>query len=398
MLGRVNVLNPENDKVFYESYYIVDASFFNLFDFPVLHGHIKTALSNPQSVVLTKETAIKIFGTPDVVGKTITTDRDSLPFKITSVITVPGNSHLQFNILFSEATFYRSQNFMDFFNNDWSSNSFVTYLLLKKQNPQQTALAINKLVQSNRDRNLEGKNSFDLQPLEKIHFYSAGLEGNTDKPGNIMHMWVFGMVALFVLLIASINYMNLSTAGFAARSKEIAVRKVAGATMQNLVKQFLAEASLLTMMALLISLAIVKLLLSRFNAFTEKQISFGFNTDYRIWLGVIGIAIFVGLISGIYPAFFQSRLKPFVLLKNKTNIGKGSLSIRRALVVFQFALSIIMIVATSVVYQQLKYVDTADMGFNKEQLVVVDINSGRVRRGAETIKTEFRKLSGVKKC
>jgi putative ABC transport system permease protein len=136
--------------------------------------------------------------------------------------------------------------------------------------------------------------------------------------------------------------------------------------------------------------------LPAFNAFTEKDLKLGLHTDYRIWIGVVLTAVLVGLLSGMYPAFFQSKLKPYLLLKNKINVGKGNLSVRRVLVVFQFSLSIIMSVATMVVYQQLKYVNTADMGFNKEQLLVVDINSGRVRRSAETIKTEFSKIPGVR--
>jgi putative ABC transport system permease protein len=285
---------------------------------------------------------------------------------------------------------------MNFMNSDWSSNTFVTYLQLKNTGSKQTASKITQLVKNNRKDEAKAASSFMLQPLKDIHFNSANMEGNTDSAGNKMHMYVFAIVALFVLLIACINYMNLTTARFAGRSKEIAVRKVAGASQNNLIKQFLTEASLLTVIALILSLILVKLSLPRFNAFTEKTLSFGWNTDYRIWIGILLTTILVGFISGTYPAFFQSKLKPYLLLKNKINMGKGNLSIRRFLVVFQFSLSIIMIIATIVVYQQLKFVDKTDMGFNKEQLLVVDINSGTVRRSAETIKTEFGKIPGIK--
>jgi len=395
MLGRVNVTNTENTNVFYESYFLADESFLNIFGFPLVEGDARTALKNPNSVVITDEMAKKIFGKENVVGKTISTEGDSTPYKITAVITIPENSHLKFNLLFSESTLFSSQQFRDFYNTDWSSNTFVTYLLLKNGIEGQTASKLNQLVKSKRQNNEAGTTNFHLQPLKDIHFYSGGIEGNIGG-GNINHIYVFGIVALFVLIIACINYMNLTTARFAGRSKEIAVRKVAGATKGNLIKQFLTEASLLTLIALVLALGIVKLFLPQFNAFAEKDLSFGWNTDYRIWLIVILTAVFVGLISGLYPAFFQSRLKPYLLLKSKVNIGKRNLSIRKGLVVFQFSLSIIMIIATIVVYQQMKYVDTADMGFNKEQLLVVDINSGAVRRSAETIKTEFSKIPGVK--
>ena len=395
MFGRSNISNTENASVFYESYFLADSSFFKIFDFPVADGNTSSALNAPHSVVLSDKAAIKIFGRKNVAGKTLMADRDSIPYNITAVVSIPDNSHLKFDLLFSESTLYSSERYMEFMNNDWSSNTFVTYLLLKNKGSNQAASKIGQLVKNNRKEEKGLASSFELQPLKDIHFYSADIEG-ADKAGNIMHMYVFAIVALFVLLIACINYMNLTTAKFAGRSKEIAVRKVAGASKNNLITQFLTEASLLTFLSLLFSIILVKLILPHFNEFTEKSLAFGFNTDYRIWIGVLLTTIIVGLISGTYPAFFQSELKPYLLLKNKINIGKGNLSIRRFLVVFQFSLSIIMIIATVVVYQQLKYVDTADMGFNKEQLVVVDINSGAVRRSAETIKTEFGKIPGIK--
>jgi putative ABC transport system permease protein len=396
MVGRANISNEENEKVFYESFYLADASFFKVFDFPLLYGSKTNALSAPHTVVLTDETAEKLFGQKDAVGKVIHTDRDSVPYKVTAVIHVPKNSHLQFNLLFSESTLYASTDFMEFFNNDWSSNTFVTYLQLKSGQKEATARKLDALVKQHRQEDKNWVSKFYLQPLKDIHFYSEGLEGNMDKLGNITHIYVFGLVAFFVLLIACINYMNLTTARFSSRSKEIAVRKVAGASRKNLIKQFLTEASLMTVIALLLALIIVKMVLPSFNAFTEKKLTLGWYTDYQVWVLVLLSAILVGMLSGIYPAFFQARLKPFLLLKNKIDVGKGTLSVRRALVVFQFSLSIIMIVATLIVFQQMKFVDRKDMGFSKEQLLVVDINSGLVRREAETIKTEFSKIPAVK--
>ena len=396
MLGRVNISNDENENVFYESYYLADASFFQVFDFPVVAGNVSTALTDPHSAVLTKETAKKIFGTTDVVGKLIYSQGDSLPYKITSVITIPGNSHLQFNILFSESTLYASNQFMEFFNNDWASNSFVTYLLIPGKNEEQVASKITAMVTQRRTGEDGITSSFTLQPLKDIHFKSDGVEGDMGTKGNLVHMYVFGIVALFVLFIACINYINLTTAKLSSRSKEIAVRKVSGASRESLVKQFFTEAAILTVVALVLSVMTAQFLLPWFNSFTEKNLSLGLDTDYRIWMGVVLITILVSLIAGIYPALYQSGLKPNLLLKARIISGKGNLSIRKGLVVFQFALSIIMVVATIVVYGQLKYVDNADMGFDKEQLIVVDINSGEVRRSAETIKAEFRKIPSVK--
>ena len=392
--GRTNVWNDENKQVFYETFTYATASFFELFDFPVVQGN-RQALSAPHSVVVTEETALKYFGRKDVLGKTIRTEVDSLPFTITAVINIPGNSHIKFNLLFSEATFLSNAEYREDTRDDWTSNDYVTYVQLKEgQDAATTAGKIEKLVMQHRPGKDGRKSHFGLQPLKNIHFYPKGPAD--DKAGSsIRYLYVFGIVALFVLFIACINYMNLTTARFAGRSKEIAVRKVAGAGRQSLIVQFLAEALLITVIALLVALAAVQLLLPAFNNFTGKDLSLGFHTDYRIWLGVMAITGIAGLMAGIYPALFQSGLKPLLLLKNKLKLTQGHLSFRRVLVVFQFSISIIMIVATMVVFQQLRYIDSKDMGFNKEQLLVVDINSGRVRRSAATIKNEYSRLPAV---
>ncbi|MDB5013129.1 MAG: FtsX-like permease family protein [Daejeonella sp.] len=395
-LGRTNISTLENTNVFYEDFWISNPGFLTTFDFKLLQGNRNTALNEPHSVILTTETAEKLFGTTQVLGKVIKTDQDSVPFKITGVLqNFPTNSHLAFNLCFSESSL-TDPGFKQFVNADWSSNSFPTYLKLsKKANPHAVEARINQLVAANKKSNLNSKSSYLLQPIKDIHFYSNGIEGNLSESGNITYIYVFIIIAFFVLLIACINYMNLTTARFAKRAKEIAVRKVAGASRQNLTGQFLSEAFLVTVIALLLALIVVKVLLPSFNIFTEKQLTLGLQTDYRIWLGIVFIIVFVGIISGIYPALFQSRLRPLVLLKGKVNIGKGNLSLRRSLVVFQFAISITMIVATLVVYMQMQYVNKKDMGFNKDQLLVIDINSGNVRRSAETIKSEIAKLSNV---
>lgn len=396
MFGRVNVYNEAHTQAFYEFFNIGDEQFFNVFSFPVIGGNTASALKEPRSVVLTEESAMKLFGRTDIVGKPLQVETDSFQYKVTAVIRIPNNSHLQFNMIFSEASFYADEGFKRMISNDWASNNFVTYLHLKENtDAKQFESKLSSLVNSKRTAQ-QPKSDFDLQPLADIHFYSEGVEGTlANQQGNIMHMYVFGIVALFVLLIACINYMNLTTARFAGRSKEIAIRKVAGADQPVLIKQFLSEAFLVTIIAFILALGIVKLVLPEFNAFSAKKLVLDRSTDYRIWLGMIGTVIIAGLLSGLYPAFFQSRLKPYLLLKNKINLGKGNLSLRRTLVVVQFSLSIIMIIATVIVYQQIRYVGTKDMGFNREQLLVVDINSGAVRRAAETIKSEYGKIAGV---
>jgi len=396
-LSRTNVSTIENTNVFYEDFTVANQGFLTTFDFKLMQGDRRTALAAPHSVIVTEETAQKLFSTTDVLGKAIKVERDSTPFKITAVLkNFPVNSHLSFNLLFSESTL-NDDEFKKFVNTDWTSGAFTTYLSLKgKSDASKIERKINQSVAANHNEVTRAKSRYILQPVKDVHFYSNDIEGNSGRKGNVTTIYVFSIIAIFVLLIACINYMNLTTARFTNRAKEIGVRKVAGASRKNLVGQFLSEAFLITIIALSAALILVQIFLPAFNAFTEKQLSLGLQTDYRIWLGITVIIIVVGLLSGVYPAIFQSGSKPLMLLKSKISVGRGNLSIRRSLVVFQFALSIIMIIATIIVYMQMKYVNTKDMGFNKEQLLVIDINSGKIRSGAETIKTEFEKLPQVK--
>ncbi|WP_259015956.1 ABC transporter permease [Emticicia fluvialis] len=394
--GRSNIGTQENTNVFYEDLIFASNDFLQVLDFEVLSGDPKTALNAPFSVVLTEESAQKYFNSTNVIGKFIKVDRDTIPYTITAVLkNIPVNSHLSFNLLFSESSI-NNQRFKDFVSSDWSSDSFNTYLLLDpKADAGNLQAKLNQLVATKRDKTVKDKYTYSLQPLKDIHFYSADIEGQTSQ-GNLTHIYIFAVLAAFVLIIACINYMNLTTARFANRAREIGVRKTAGATKKNLISQFITEALIVTLIALCLSIFFVQILLPYFNPFTQKELSLGLGTDFRIWIGVGLIVVLASLMSGMYPALIQSGIKPIVLLKSKINVGKGNISVRRLLVVFQFSLSIIMIVATTIVYQQMKYVETKDMGFKKEQLLIVDINSGKVRKGAETIKSEFKKLSQVK--
>src|SRR4030095_15823875 len=300
IFGRVNVYGKDKTHPIYESYYVGSAGFFNVFSFPIVEGDLVNSWKDPHTIVLRDETAIKLFGSTNVVGKTVDVDGDSIPFKVAAVIRIPSNSHLQFNIMFSESTFMAEEQFRNEVNSDWGSNDFVSYLQLANGTDVNAfEKKLGSLVNSKRNQQ-QAKSEFHLQPLSAIHFYSAGLGGNPDaREGNIMHMYVFGIVALFVLLIACINYMNLTTARFAGRSKEIAVRKVAGADRQTLVKQFLSEAFLVTFIAFVLSLLLVKLVLPAFNAFADKKLELNQNTDYRIWIGLIATMLSAGLMLGL---------------------------------------------------------------------------------------------------
>ena len=281
-------------------------------------------------------------------------------------------------------------------NTDWNSGDFTTYFLLDtKADPKKVAAKIKGLVATNHQETATGETNFILQPLKDIHFYSNDIEGDTIIKGNLMYVYVFSAVSFFILLIACFNYINLTTATFNKRSKEIAVRKVTGASKNDLVKQFMSETFLITIISFLMALVLVEIILPYFNSFTGKHLTLGMETDYRIWYGLGALIVCVGFLAGFYPAVFQSGLSPLQLFKSRIIRVNTNFSLRKSLVVIQFTLSIIMIIATIIVYQQMEYVNNTDMGFKKDQLVVIDINSGKVRRAAQTIKTEFSKLSHV---
>ncbi len=380
------------EKVFHEDYIAANPGFFNVFSFPLIQGDRNSALKEPKSIVLTEETAKKFFNTADAVGKILYFDDDSIPYKITGVLqNFQANSSISFNLLVSEASV------QEHFTDDWTSGAFATYLLI---DPKTIIPALNNkldnLILSNHKSDPGEKSQVQLQALKAIHFYSNDIEGDSGKKGNISYVYVFLIVACFIIFIACINYMNLSTARFSNRGKEIAVRKVAGASRATLIEQFLTETLLVIIISVLFSLALVFFLLPAFNSFTGKNLTLNIHTDYRVWTGIFLTLVIVTLSAGLYPALFQSGLNPLALLKSKIRLGKGNISLRRSLVVFQFMISIVLIAATIIIYEQMQFVNNKDLGFDREKLVVIDINTGAIGRSAATVKAEFAKLSPIK--
>ena len=399
-------IRPGDSKeaVFHEDFTAANPGFLNVFSFPLLYGDRNSALTEPKSVILTEETAKKYFprdavqGTSNVVGKLLYFDNDSVPYRVTGVLkNFPVNSSISFNLLVSESSILGVPDARKHFGSDWTSGAFVTYFLVNK-NTDITALnkKLDNLIAANHTADAGVKNQVQLQALKDVHFYSNDIEGSSGKKGNIYYIYVFLIVACFIIFIACINYMNLSTARFTSRGKEIAVRKVAGASRATLIKQFLVEVMLVTILSVLISIALVNFILPAFNSFTEKHLTLGIHSDYRIWTGIFLMIVLVTLSAGLYPAVFQSGLNPLSLLKSKIHLGRGNISLRRSLVVFQFMISIVLIAATIIIYEQMQFVNSKDMGFDKEKLVVIDVNSGVVRRSTAAVKDEFAKIAHVK--
>jgi putative ABC transport system permease protein len=381
-----------------------DSTLFDVFTLPVVTGEIKNALTDPNSVVITKSTALKYFGTTDVVGKNIETDENkSTIYKITAVIQdIPHNAHFNFDFIFSMHNVqYPWGNFL--------SNNFQTYIVLRpgadyKAFEKNFTQVIDKYIlpQAKQYMNIKSMDEFakagnklnySLMPLTDIHLRSdrtAELGVN----GNIQYVYIFSAVALFVLLLACISFMNLSTARSVSRSKEVGIRKVMGSDKLSLIKQFLTESTLIAIIATAIALVMVRLCISWFNDLSGKQLLMAelFQIKYLVFL--IALPFLVGLLAGGYPAFYLSSFKPIAVLKGKLNAGFKKSSLRNVLVVFQFATSIFLIVGTIVVYRQLNYIQTKKLGFNKDQVLVIN-GTGALGNNTEAFKNEVLKLSGV---
>lgn len=393
--GRSNFGTTENDNKIYEAFTLTDQGFLELFDFRIAYGTKEKGLSEANTAVITRSTAMRLFGMADVVNKTIVRNGEQ-SFRITAVLEdFPPNSQIQGDMFFAMETFATAPWYREQLVNDWDDNQFPTYVLAR-QGTEKKALeeAIAVVVKPNLDKE-STTIGFSLQPLAEVHFYSADIQGGAAvRMGEISYLYIFGAVGIFILLIACINYVNLSTSLSVSRGKEVGVKKVAGATRFNLIRQFITESNLVSIIALLMALLLVNVLLPLFNSFTGKAVSMTLIWSPVVMTIIVAFILLVGTISGSYPAFYLSRFKPAQAIKGAALAKKGFL--RQGLVVFQFSLAISLILATLIAYQQLSFIRHKNLGFQQEQLVVLDINSGDVRRGFETIKTELAAIPDVK--
>ena len=386
------------DRRFYAgSYLVAGPQFFRVLDFTFLHGDPNTALNAPHSVVLTEAAAKKYFGDEDPMGKVLTVERfgDS---KVTGLIKdPPDNSHLQFSMVFSLTTLEAIPGWKRYMDS-WKSDRFITYIV--------TASAVNSSVINREIASIldeqkgslhQGFVSIDAQPLRDIHFGSGDIEYDRNSgKRDLASVLVFAAIALVILLIACINYVNLATARAMKRTREIAMRKVTGAYQWQLVLQLLGESVLTAALSLAVAVILVELLLPGFNSLSGTKLALNLSGNPLILASLGVLALLVGILSGAYPAFYLARMKAVTMLKAPAGSRSATGTLRRALVVVQFALTIVMISATLVARRQLAYVAAKDLGFEQEHLLVVDINSGNTRRSFETIKAEMAKLPEVR--
>jgi len=391
----------------------VDSNFLQLFGFKMLEGDGATALMKPGSVVITESIAKKYFGDEKAIGKTLSMREDKQPFTVTAVLKdIPSSSSIQFEFLLPVADFPVVKRFSW----SWVWRLMVCYVKLKPNVPTDKAgiqkieskfPAVVRVQAANGFRRIGkpfdefiksgGKWDFHLLPLTDVHLRS----GNINLPwlshiSNIKYIYIFGSIALFIILLACVNFMNLSTARAANRFKEVGIRKVSGSTRAQLIKQFLSEAILYSVISSLIAVILVLFLLKGFSLIIEEPINFQTAFTPAIWISLIGLTILIGLLAGSYPAFYLTSFRPVLVLKGKNlfSPGKKTLFLRNGLVVFQFFISTLMIIGTIVVLKQLHFFRNTDLGFNKENVVVIS-SSNRLASAEETFKQKIRQMPAV---
>lgn len=385
-----------DQRITEESWFMVDENFFEFFDFELLAGDKQTVLSQPHSILLSESLARKYFGDKQPMGQLLE-EFDWGQFRVTGIFKdIPENSHLQFDLIIDKH-FRNDETWLEQLS-DWESLSAYTYI---KVDSQEGIRSLKGKMPALLDKYL-GENaetiSLDFQALESIHFGSGEIElGLDDDQGDSADMYIFSSIALFLLVIAAVNYTNLATSKALFRAKEIGVRKVVGAHKGQLAVQFLAESVLITFMALVLSIGLIDLTLPYFNDITGRSFEMDISSLGEFLPILLLITLLVGLLSGIYPALFVTRFQPAKVLKGSVAIDSKA-SLKRLLVVVQFGLSIVMIISTLVISGQMDYIRKSNPGFTTNGVLVIDINSGQARRDFKQMKKAFEAIPGVQKA
>ena len=393
-----------NNQTFSENDLIeVDSSFFNFFSIPVLKGDPGNLLNEPHKAVLSESTAKKIFGNEDPIDKQIKIGTDTIRYTVSGVMAdIPEKTHFKANVITSFMTNPRSQNPV------WLSNSFSTYLLLK---PNTTYKTIDEkfpdllvkyvgpevekymgipLDEFDKQGNLY---RFYLQNLKDIHL-DPSIQQHFKSAVDPKYLEIFGAIAILIVLIAAINFMNLATAQASRRAKEVGIKKVGGSTRGMLITQFLSESFMLTLGALIFAIMLIKISLPYFGDILDINLKLGLLSNWYTIPALVLFSLFVGILAGSYPSFYLSSFNPYEVLKGSLKSSSKNSNLRRILVVFQFAVSILLIIGTMVMYRQINYMLNKDVGFKKDQLLVID-RAHAIGQRMKTFKAEIREIQGV---
>ncbi len=381
------------DKRFYEErFLLVEPSFFKIFTFPFIKGSPETALIHPDSIVLTETTAQKYFGEDDPMGKTIILDNQQ-SFTVTGILKdVPHNSHLKFDLMAPFALNEREDRYGKRLSQNWSQANFITYFLLAKgASPAGLEEKVNQVYKdSGAYQNY--KNQFFLQSLQDIHLKSnLGAELETNSSTAVVLFYSF--IGLFVLIIACINSMNLATARSVRRAKEVGMRKVVGAKRSQLVRQFFGESLIMAFVALFFAVLLVEFTMPIFNLWTGKHLALT-SSPLSVLVILICTAVITGVGSGIYPAMFLSAFNPLTAFRSSSSLVNRGAFLRKLLVIVQFSLSIIFIICTLVVWNQIKFIKNQNLGLNKDHVVMIPLFK-ESREKYEFIKNDIMKHPGI---
>jgi len=376
----------KGEKFIEEKVAMVDMDFLKMFDIKFVRGDINNALNEPRNIVITEEMAHKYFRGEDPLGKALTAIGGQVVFKITGVVkSLPLNSHIRFDILLPA-------DWNGLPDDEWNWRQY-NYIELK--NGTDSKSVGDKIKDVLKKHKQNSNSEIFLQNIKKIHLFSSGkYTYDISGHGDITYVRVLSLIAVFILLIACINFMNLSTAQSARRAREIGIRKVAGANKQKIILQFLSESLLIVLFAHVLAMILVELFLPGYNNLTGKQLHVNYQS-VNLYIGLITIVLFCGLLAGSYPAFYLSSLKPLDTIKGLINKNPGNQQFRRVLVIFQFSLSVLLIVSTLIVRSQLQYIHNKSLGFNKDDIGYFMYPTAPWDRVLKTIKNELNKNSDI---
>jgi putative ABC transport system permease protein len=389
----------ETDKTFK----FADSTFFEMFDFKLLKGDPKTVLTRPKTLVMTETAARKYFGDEDPVGKTLKIEQDTIIYEVTGLMEdVPANSHFHFDMLGAMCTIRQSRS------TNWVNHNFYTYILLspgtdlenftrqmRNMVTKYVGPQIEQFLGINLDQFEAAGNSFGyfIQPITDIHLHS-NLQVEIEPNGNPAYVYIFSIIAILILIIACINFMNLATARSTARAREVGLRKVVGSHRSYLISQFLTESVVFSLLSLILAVIVVYLLLPQYNNLIRLNLDFDiFKTFYIIPLLIL-LAVFVGLMAGMYPSFVLASFNPVNVLKGEVFKGSGKSILRSILVIIQFTATIAILIGTFVVYRQLRYMQNKDLGFEKDNVLVIR-RSDALGDRIDAFKQELKQKAGI---
>ena len=393
----VLVRHGEAKKFQEDRFFFADSTVFEVFSFSLIRGDARTALAAPFSVVLTEETARKYFGDTDPLGQILTVrdDDGERDYTVTGLLdAVPRTSHVHFDLL---ASFSSTRAFAPWMHNrgNWEWPPLYTYALLAEgTDPAALEAQMPALAEKYMGERRASFRSFLLQPLTRIRLFS-NREAEVEPTSDITYVYIFSMIAFFILLIACINFMNLATARAASRAREVGMRKVLGAQRTQLIRQFLSESTLLAALALVLAVVLIELLLPALNAVSGKALSTDYLIHWSIPVVLAGIVLGVGLLAGSYPAFYLSAFRPVRALSGTSGRGRSAAALRKGLVVFQFGISIALIIGTTIIYRQLDYIQNQRLGFDKEHVVVVPLRDQADQINNATLKEQWEQIPNV---